>query len=150
MQARVPLRNLRRLTVGKGSYVAPTAELGLHAEIRIGSGVVINAGAKLLTGSHNTRSPLWELVSRPIVVGDHAWVAVNAMILPGVRIGRAAVVGAGAVVSRDVPDFAVVAGNPAREVGRRGPGPFRYWGSSSVAAFEAWLGPDPELSLHHD
>lgn len=52
----------------------------------------------------------------PVTVGDHAWIGFGACILKGVTIGRAAVVGAGAVVTRDVPDGCVVAGNPARVI----------------------------------
>jgi acetyltransferase-like isoleucine patch superfamily enzyme len=62
------------------------------------------------------------LPPRPLVIGDDAWIGANAIVLPGCgRIGRGAVVGAGSVVTRDVPDFAVVAGNPARIVRQRFP-----------------------------
>lgn len=60
------------------------------------------------------------LPPRPLVIGDDAWIGANALILPGCgRIGRGAVVGAGSVVTRDVPDYAVVAGNPARVIRER-------------------------------
>jgi maltose O-acetyltransferase len=52
-------------------------------------------------------------------VGDRAWIGYRAIVLPGVSIGEGAVVGAGAVVSRDVPPFTIVAGNPARPIGER-------------------------------
>jgi maltose O-acetyltransferase len=52
--------------------------------------------------------------ARPIVVEDGAWIALGALILPGVRIGRGAIVGAGSVVSEDVPPNVLVVGNPAR------------------------------------
>lgn len=54
------------------------------------------------------------VVSEPIIIKENAWIGLNAIILKGVTIGRGAVVGAGSVVTKDVPDFAVVAGNPAR------------------------------------
>jgi virginiamycin A acetyltransferase len=53
------------------------------------------------------------------VVGHDVWIGAEALVMPGVRIGHGAVVGARAVVTRDVPDYAVVAGNPARIVRRR-------------------------------
>lgn len=56
----------------------------------------------------------------PVVVGRDVWIASRAIVLPGVSIGDGAVVGAGAVVTHDVPAFAVVAGNPARVIGWRG------------------------------
>ena len=55
-------------------------------------------------------------VAKPIVIEDNVWIGGGAILLPGVTIGRNAVVGAGAVVSRDVPANAVVAGNPARVI----------------------------------
>ncbi len=55
----------------------------------------------------------------PIVIQDDVWIGERAIILPGVTIGRGAIVGAGAVVTNDVPDYAVVAGNPAKVVRRR-------------------------------
>ena len=59
------------------------------------------------------------LVIAPVRIGAGADIGVNAVILPGVSVGRGAIVGAGAVVTRDVPDFAKVAGVPARVVGWR-------------------------------
>jgi acetyltransferase-like isoleucine patch superfamily enzyme len=62
-------------------------------------------------GDASLRPPL---VARPVVIEDDAWIGIGAIVLKGVRIGRAARVAAGAVVTRDVPDGASVAGNPAR------------------------------------
>jgi len=61
------------------------------------------------------RNQGWE-VARPIVIEDNVWLGGGAIVLPGVRIGRNAVVGAGAVVTRDVAANTVVAGNPARVI----------------------------------
>jgi len=57
--------------------------------------------------------------SKPVVIEDHAWIGVRAVILPGVTVGRGAIVGAGAVVTRDVEPLTTVFGNPARPVGSR-------------------------------
>ena len=56
---------------------------------------------------------------KPIVIEDYVWIATGAMILPGVTVGEGAVVAAGSVVTKDVPPWTVVAGNPAREVKKR-------------------------------
>lgn len=56
------------------------------------------------------------MYSFPIAIGDGAWIGAGAIILPGVSIGRYAVVGAGSVVTRDVPDYTVAAGNPCRPI----------------------------------
>ncbi len=57
---------------------------------------------------------------REVFIGDDCWIGCRAMLLPGVKLGRGVVVGAGAVVSKDVPDYSVVVGNPARVVKTRG------------------------------
>jgi acetyltransferase-like isoleucine patch superfamily enzyme len=89
------------------------------APITVGAHVIINDGAFLCTGSHDHSDPGYALVTRPIRVGDYAWIATNATLMPGVTIGRGAVVAAGSVVTRDVAEMAIVGGNPAREIGRR-------------------------------
>lgn len=59
----------------------------------------------------------------PINVEDHAWIGANAVILPGVRVGEGAIVGAGSVVTQDVPSYTIVAGAPARQIRRLDPPP---------------------------
>jgi acetyltransferase-like isoleucine patch superfamily enzyme len=54
--------------------------------------------------------------TKPVVIGDDVWIGANAVILPGVTIGRHVVVAAGAVVTKDVPDYSLVAGVPAKEI----------------------------------
>ncbi len=87
------------------------------AGITVGDDVQIGPNVLLLTPAHpldaELRRAKWES-ARPIVVGDNAWLGGGAIVLPGVTVGRDAVVGAGSVVTRDVPDGDVVAGNPAR------------------------------------
>jgi maltose O-acetyltransferase len=117
-------------------------EIQLHAQVTIGNCVVINDGCRLLTGTHNVHSPNWELIAKPIRIEEYAWIATGAMLMPGVSVGKGAVVGAGAVVTRSVEPFEVVAGNPARSIGRRMNHDFRYYPSESVALYEAWLGPN--------
>jgi acetyltransferase-like isoleucine patch superfamily enzyme len=131
---------LERLRIGDDCAIG-TVDVQLHASVEIGNCVVINDGCRLLTGTHNVRTPGWELIAKPIVIEDYAWIAMGATILPGVTVGRGAVVGAGAVVVKPVEPLQIVAGNPARPVGRRCADEFSYRPSESVALFEAWLGP---------
>lgn len=130
---------ISNLVVGKHSFIAKTVNLALHNRITIGSSVVINDGVQLLTASHDLKNPLWQMYSKPIVVEDHAWIATNAIILPGVNIGKGAVVGAGSVVRSDVKEGAVVSGNPSCEVGYRCMS-FEYSPVMLCAAYEAWVG----------
>ncbi len=86
-------------------------------EVRIGHHVMIGPNVQIYTAAHvleaEPRNRGLE-VAKPILIEDNVWIGGGAILLPGMRIGRNAVVGAGAVVSRDVPANTVVAGNPAR------------------------------------
>lgn len=83
---------------------------------RIGANAVISEGAFICTASHDIRSEAFELVTKPVEIGDSAWIAARAIVLPGRKVGEGAVVAAGAVVARDVEPDNVVAGNPARVI----------------------------------
>lgn len=119
-----------------------------HERIEIGNCVVINDGVRLITGSHDIHSPTYDHVFSPIIIEDHAWIATDAMILKGVRIGRGAVVAAAAVVTRDVAPFTVVGGNPAKEIGTRRIESFDYIPSSWFGPVMAWVGRNPRLQAH--
>ena len=83
--------------------------------ITIEEGVFIGPGAKIITEHHPEEPALrHRLLVKPVVIRRNAWIGTGAMILPGVTVGENAIVGAGAVVTKDVPDDAVVAGTPAR------------------------------------
>jgi acetyltransferase-like isoleucine patch superfamily enzyme len=83
--------------------------------IEIGDDVVLSAGCMLIDASLETRGTENRgYVEKPIRILDGAWVGAGAIILPGVTLGRQCVVGAGSVVTSDVADFTVVAGNPAK------------------------------------
>ena len=88
-------------------------------EVRLGNHVMVGPGVQIYTAAHllqaEPRNQGWE-VAKPVVVDDNVWIGGSAILLPGVRVGLNAVVGAGAVVTRDVPANTVVAGNPARVI----------------------------------
>jgi maltose O-acetyltransferase len=94
---------------------------GRHFSIRTGTNVSIGPEATILTLGHDPRSATFADRGGDVEIGDRAWIGYRAIVLPGVTIGEGAVVGAGAVVTRDVEPYAIVAGNPARMVGRREP-----------------------------
>ncbi|BCY09529.1 DapH/DapD/GlmU-related protein [Actinoplanes sp. L3-i22] len=88
-------------------------------EIRIGNGVMIAPSVTLTTTGHPIHPALREdfrRFSEPIVIEDRVWIGSNVVVLPGVRIGYGAVIGAGSVVSRDVPPMTVAVGVPCRVV----------------------------------
>jgi len=102
--------------LGHSTYLNAFCTILDNNEVRIGNHVMIGPGVHLYTAAHllqaEARIAGWE-VTKPIVIEDNVWIGGCAVVLPDVTIGRNAVVGAGAVVTRDVPPNAVVVGNPA-------------------------------------
>jgi acetyltransferase-like isoleucine patch superfamily enzyme len=114
-----------RCVIGKKVWLGPQVYLDAR-DLMIGDHVGMGPGSKVLGSQHTGRPfdvPIIEtdLEIKPVVIEDWADVGTNAVILPGVTIGRGAIVGAGAVVTRDVPPFAVAAGVPAKVVNWRDP-----------------------------
>jgi acetyltransferase-like isoleucine patch superfamily enzyme len=110
-----------RLIIGPHSVINRHCRLDARGGIMIGANVSISAEAYLVSASHDPHSPTFEGRALPntITIDDYAWIGVRAIVLPGVNIGRAAIVGAGAVVTKDVEPYAIIAGNPARTIGKR-------------------------------
>jgi maltose O-acetyltransferase len=92
---------------------------GRRYAIRTGNDVSIGPEAAILTLGHDPQSPDFADEGGEVVIGDRAWICFRAIILPSVAIGEGAVVAAGAVVSRDVEPYTIVAGSPAKPVGTR-------------------------------
>jgi maltose O-acetyltransferase len=92
---------------------------GRKFSIRTGSNVSIGPEATILTLGHDPRSATFADRGGDVVIGDRAWIGYRAIVLPGVTIGEGSVVGAGAVVTKNVEPYAIMAGNPARKIGGR-------------------------------
>lgn len=110
-----------RITIGEHSTIGDSCFLDGRSRLTIGNCVNFGSHVSVYTRQHAVDSPTFEEIGAPVVIGDHAWVASHAIILPGVTIGEGAVVAAGAVVPRDVPPFVLVGGNPARVIRDRAP-----------------------------
>jgi maltose O-acetyltransferase len=99
----------------------------LHGPVRIGANVMMGPEVLIYARGHGIRSEDVSMIdqgfeeAREVVIGDDVWLGARAIILPGVHVGRGSVVGAGAVVSKDVPPHSVAVGNPARVVRSRVP-----------------------------
>jgi len=109
----------RNFHMGPHSVINQKCRLDTRGGIRIGSSVSISAECVILTADHDPQSPTCEARERAVVIEDLAFLGTRAMILPGVTVGRGAVVAAGAVVTRDVPPMTICAGVPARTIGER-------------------------------
>ena len=109
----------RNLTIGNNTVINQHCRLDPRGGLTIGDNVSISAEVILLTADHDPQSPHFAGRKGAISVGDHVFIGTRAMILPNVRIGRGAVVAAGAVVTKDIDDYAIVGGVPAKEISRR-------------------------------
>lgn len=104
------------LEFGDNVAVGREAEFLNFAVVRIDSMTVVSQHTYLCTGTHDYTHPHFPLRFAPIVIGPQCWVAARAFIGPGVTIGEGTVIGAAAVVTRDMPEWMVCAGNPCAPI----------------------------------
>jgi maltose O-acetyltransferase len=112
--------------IGSRTWINRGCVLDLRAGVDIGADVSISPEVMILTSAHDVNHPHFELTEAPVVIENNVWIGSRATVLPGVTIGRGAVVAAGAVVTRDVDPLAIVGGMPARQIGVRDPGAAHY------------------------
>ena len=127
--AKIPLKSLVyssckiyapwNLIVGKNACIGPDTEIYNKAMVIIGDNCIISQGSFLCTASHDITDPRHPLIIAPITKKDNSWVASKAFIGMGVTIGEGAVVGATASVFKNVDDWSVVGGNPAKFIKKR-------------------------------
>lgn len=113
-----------RFGMGGGISIGDGSGLGINCfvanPVTIGKNVMMGPDVIILTGSHKTdRLDIPMRLqgvepNREVVIGDDVWIGCRVIVLPGVKIGKGVIIGAGAVVTKDIPDYAVVAGVPAK------------------------------------
>lgn len=108
------------LSIGAGSVIGDHVSINLDARVRLGTNVSIGPHVLIYTATHpigpGSNRRVGRVLARPVTIDDGSWVGLRATILPGVTIGKGAIVAAGAVVEEDVPPHSYVQGNPARVV----------------------------------
>ena len=116
------------MVIGDDTWIGQFCYINSAGGVKIGSRVGIGPGVKIMSSKHSEEGRgvpilLCELEFASVVVEDDCDLGMGAILLPGVTVGRGSQVGAGAVVTKDVPPYAVVAGVPARKIGERPIGP---------------------------
>lgn len=116
--------NRGRVVLGARSWLGPFCLVYGNGGVSIGADVLIAGHSSINSVSHRAERcdvPINDqgILSAPVVIEDDVWIGLNAVVLQGVTIGRGSIVGAGAVVTRDIPPWSVAVGVPARVVRRR-------------------------------
>lgn len=115
----VDIRSPYRISIGQHTNINKKCVLDGRGGLRIGDNVDMAQEVYIWTEQHDYNSPSYKSVNKSVVIEDYVWIASRATILPGVKVGRGAVVACGAVVTKDVPPLAIVAGVPAKTIGQR-------------------------------
>ena len=110
-----------RVKFGKGVFLNHSAILSASGGIEFEDGVMVAPGVRIATINHDLNNRHTIYTYGKVTIKKNAWLGMNVTVCPGVTIGRYAVVGAGAVVTKDVPDYAVVAGVPAKVIRMQDP-----------------------------
>lgn len=112
-------QGLSRLKIGNNVYMGPGIFIDLAAPVTLEAESVLAPRVMILTHGDVGNRMLAGFIKRkegPVTLKRGCWIGATAVILPGITIGEGAIVGTGAVVTRDVPDYTMVAGNPARQI----------------------------------
>ncbi|HEX8932391.1 MAG TPA: acyltransferase [Patescibacteria group bacterium] len=108
-----------KITLGKDTIIGEFAVLDGRANLSIGDHVDIASEVMFYNSQHDIESDDFQATSEPIKIDDYVFIGPRAIILPGLTIGKGAIVAAGAVVTKDVNPFEIVGGVPARVIGER-------------------------------
>ena len=116
----------KNIVIGKDTIIGDHAFLDGRQKIVIGDHTDIASQVMIYNSEHDLESEDFTATEEPVEIGDFCFIGPRVIILPGVKIGRGAVVAAGAVVTKNVPDFKIVGGVPAEAIGERRNKVFKY------------------------
>lgn len=112
----VVMESIENISLGDDVSIAQFVHCWGQGGITIGNRVMIGSHSAISSATHDYEAENMynSLVLAPVQIGDDVWIGAHSMIMPGVRIGNGAVIGAGSIVTKDVPDRAIVLGTPAQ------------------------------------
>lgn len=116
----------KNIIIGQDTIIGENSVLDGRDELRIGNHVAIASEVMIYNSQHDLNDENFNAISKPVIIDDYVFIGPRAIILPGVKIGRGAIVGAGAVVTKDVLENTIVGGVPAHEIGQRNLKDFKY------------------------
>lgn len=107
------------LRIGRGATIGANAIIYNQGSITIGEDSIISQRAHLCSGTHDHRDAAFQLLTRPITIGDRVWIAAEAFVGPGVRVADGAVLGARGCLFKDAAAWTIYQGNPAQPIAPR-------------------------------
>jgi acetyltransferase-like isoleucine patch superfamily enzyme len=115
----VEIRHPWKLKIGDSSVIGHGVTLDARKGLIIGSNVNISSDVMIWTLHHDYNDMFFKAIGETVIIDDYVWICSRAIILPGVKIGKGAVIASGAVVTKDVKEFTIVGGVPAKIIGLR-------------------------------
>lgn len=109
----------KNIKIGEGSIIGDRVFLDGRAKLTIGNHVDIASNVLIYNSEHDIEAEDFSAREEPVEIDDYVFIGPRVIILPGVKIGKGAIVAAGAVVSKNVPNFAIAGGVPAKTIGER-------------------------------
>jgi putative colanic acid biosynthesis acetyltransferase WcaF len=113
VKPRVRVKFPWKLEIGEYSWIGEDVWIDNLALVTIGTNACLSQGAYLCTGSHDWSLASFDLITKPIHVGDGAWIGARTLIAPGITVGSGAVLTAGSIATADLDSFAIYGGHPA-------------------------------------
>tara|TARA_X000000950_G_scaffold108233_1_gene136536 strand:+ start:1334 stop:1705 length:372 start_codon:yes stop_codon:yes gene_type:complete len=108
-----------KLSLGNYVWIGEQVWIDNLDNVTIGNNVCISQGAILICGSHDYKKPSFDLITKEIILNDGVWVGTKSIILPGVVAESHAILSAGSVMSKNLENYTIYRGNPAKKVGLR-------------------------------